>query len=92
MDNSRPPRHRGPVEVWERTTTPGEVLKWASGRLADFMVLYADAAIKQDAAHMEEDTKLMRAVVTRLEQYARMKKRHWNAAASAPKPEQEKIT
>jgi len=90
MDNSRPPRHRGPVETWPPQTTAADVLKWASGRLADFMVLFVYAAAKQDAQHMVEDIRLMRGVVTRLDQFRRMKERQWKAAASAPTAPKEK--
>ena len=54
------------------------------------MVLFVSAAAHEDVPHMVEDIRLMRGVVTRLDQFRRMKERQWKAVASAPTAPKEK--
>ncbi len=77
------------ADPWPEDTRLGEVLEFASERSATFMLLFAAAARNKDNERMIEAVKAMRGVVTRVDQYRRMKARTW-AANGAENSKQEK--
>lgn len=75
------PESRGKfAEPWPPLTTCHEVMLFAAQRVPEFLLLFDAAYRKRDNAHMIENIKLLRGVVTRLDAFRRMKVREWAEA------------
>lgn len=81
LATKRKPRHVGPVETWPPYTTSREVIEWACRSSTELLVLFYIACDKQNDAHMLEGIRLLRGMVTRLDQFRRMKARQRAAQA-----------
>lgn len=75
-------KRRAPVkhifpEPWPLDTTDAEIVHFASEKFPKFLLLFISALRKRNNRQMIEDIKLMRAVVTKLDQFRRMKVHLW---------------
>ena len=62
---------------WPDGTTIRDVARFAAERMPEFILLFDAAYRKQDNAHMIEDIKMLRGIVTKLDQFRRMEVRRW---------------
>lgn len=62
---------------WPTGTTIRDVTRFAAERIPEFILLFDAAYRKQDNAHMIENIKLLRGVVSHLDQFRRMEVRRW---------------
>lgn len=74
---------------WAPDTTLAEVVSFAVHRIELFLLLYAKAYRDKNDRHMIENIKLLRNVVSRLDQFRRMKVRQWAREQSQTQPEGE---
>lgn len=65
--------------TWPEETRTAEVVAWAVRQTGDVIVLFAAAMQDQDAHAALLHLKRMRNVVTRMDQFRRMKVRKWLA-------------
>jgi len=72
--------------TWPEATTPGEVAHFATGGFSNALILFLAAERSQDTEQMHLHCKAMRQVVTRIDQFRRMRVRQWRVQqASSPK-------
>jgi hypothetical protein len=67
------------LQTWPIETRAEEVLSWASKQLPDALVLFAAAMQASDPEQALVHVKRLRNVVTRMDQFRRMKVRQWSA-------------
>jgi len=77
MTHKRKPRTVGRQELWPPCTTEGEVIQFIARRYPEFMLGFSTAYRERHNLHMIENVKLLRGLVTRLDQFRRMKVRQW---------------
>lgn len=75
--------------VWPESATVADVISFASARVPEFLLLFADAMRRRDREHAVEDIRLLRGVVSKLDQFRRMKVREWNKPIAQPKEREE---
>lgn len=73
------------AQPWAPDTTVAEVISFAVHRIELFLLLYAKAYRDKNDRHMLENVKLLRNVVSRLDQFRRMKVRQWAREQSESK-------
>jgi hypothetical protein len=74
---------RPPPPTWPKDTSVAEAILWASEEISTQLILFAAASRTGSDDHMQEITRKIRAVATRLDQFRRMKLSERAAAASA---------
>jgi hypothetical protein len=77
-----------PADVWCSDTSIAEVVHYASKELSLELLIFAAATRRKNNGEMLGTISALRHVITRMDQYRRMKVKQWNAAASAT-PKQE---
>lgn len=77
-----------PADVWCSDTSIAEVIRYASYEFPVELLRFAASERKKNNGEMVERIAAMRHIITRMDQYRRMKVKQWNAAASAT-PKQE---
>jgi hypothetical protein len=74
------------LNTWPDATTPGEVAHYATGGFSNALILFLAAERAQDTEQMHLHCKAMRQVVTRIDQFRRMRVRQWRVQqGSSPK-------
>jgi hypothetical protein len=63
--------------TWPEATTPGDVERYATGEFSNRLILLLAAERTQDTEQMLVHIKALRSVVTRLDQFRRMRVRQW---------------
>lgn len=91
MPLSRKPKVAALPGVWPETASVDEVVHFASEKFPIFLLLFVAGEREHNDEHMIEDIRLMRGVVTKLDQFRRMKVRQWKQAAQT-KPKGEETT
>jgi hypothetical protein len=76
------------ASTWPPETTILDVMYFASRSLLQSQLLFVSATERRSTDDMLSQLKAMRAVVTRLDQFRRMKMRQWAAPASPGQTQQ----
>jgi hypothetical protein len=69
--------------TWPRDTTVAEVAKYACEAVGPLILCFVAAARKKDARDMAVQLKALRHVITRMDQFRRMKEKQWAARDAA---------
>ena len=69
--------------MWMPGTTVAEVAKWGSVVFPVFLLSFVRAERDQNAQGMTDNIRLMRGVVTKLDQFRRVKVREWEKATES---------
>jgi hypothetical protein len=81
--------HEVPYPTWPASTTVGEVAQYACESLGPLILCFVAAARRKDSTEMAVHLKALRHVITRMDQFRRMKEKQWaDALASNPKWEE----
>jgi len=78
-------------ERWSKEATLHEVVQFTALRFEQFMLGYSDSYRARNDLHMQENVKMMRGIVTRLDQFRRVQARKW-AKQDAEKLKEENET
>jgi hypothetical protein len=65
------------VNTWPESTTCKQVMEYASGALANSLVIFLAAERSQDMEQMTVQCKTIRGIATRIDQFRRMRVRQW---------------
>lgn len=71
---------------WPAGVSLAEVIRWSSSECEQALILFVGATQRKHAGDMAAQLRALRHIVTRLEQFRRMKEKQWaDAQASNPK-------
>jgi hypothetical protein len=74
------------MNSWPESTTCKQVMEYASGSLANALVIFLAAERSQDLEQMTIQCKNIRGIATRIDQFRRMRVRQWRVQPeSSPK-------
>lgn len=69
--------------TWPADTTVAEVARWASEQMPPMLICFVAASRRKSGPEMATHIKAMRHVITRMDQFRRMKEKQWAAEQSA---------
>jgi len=79
------PSHRPwtPADPWPDDVSTTQVIEWCAKTFVEQLLLFAGEARCRDVPAMTRAVSSIRSVVTKLDQYRRMKEREWQGKQSA---------